>query len=308
MSQSLTSALRRIYGSSSLLLTLACIFFAGNVVAGRLAPGEISPMVLTFVRWVLVISVLWPIYGGDVRAHWGEIRAKLGKFVLMGAMGFTAFNALFYVGAHYTTGLNLGILQGSLPVFVLVIAFIAHGTRVSVLQVAGVLITIAGVVVVATGGDPLALLEVELNRGDLCMLAACALYAFYTVALRDRPEMPGAAFFTLLALIAAVTSLPLLAVEAIMGKAQFPTMNGWLITAYVAIFPSCLAQIFVLRGVDLVGPGRAGVFINLVPVFAAIMSVALLGEPIAPYHAIALVLVLGGILLAQRAAPGKKAG
>ena len=81
-----------------------------------------------------------------------------------------------------------------------------------------------------------------------------------------------------------------------------PTWQGWLVTLYVAIFPSCLAQLFYLRGVDLIGPGRAGVFVNLVPVFAAILAVALINEPFALFHAVALVLVIGGIWLAQRTA------
>jgi drug/metabolite transporter (DMT)-like permease len=81
-----------------------------------------------------------------------------------------------------------------------------------------------------------------------------------------------------------------------------PTLQGWLVTLFVAVGPSCLAKLFYLRGVDLIGPGRAGVFVNLVPVFAAILAVALLGEPFAVYHAIALALVIGGIWLAQRAA------
>ena len=132
------------------------------------------------------------------------------------------------------------------------------------------------------------------------MLAACVLYSFYTVALRDRPQMPGAAFFTLLALIAAATSLPLVAFEAITSGLAMPTVEGLLIIAYVAIFPSCVAQIFLLRSVDLIGPGRAGVFMNLVPVFSAILAVGLLGEPFTLFHAAALVLVIGGILLAQR--------
>jgi drug/metabolite transporter (DMT)-like permease len=187
-----------------------------------------------------------------------------------------------------------------MPMFVMVGAFLAHGTRVSLMQVLGVLITILGVVVVATRGAPLAMFEIELNRGDLLLLSACVLYAFFTVALRDRPNMPGAAFFTLLAVIAAATSVPLLVFEAVTTGLMVPTVQGLLITAYVAVFPSCLAQIFMLRGVDLIGPGRAGVFVNLTPVFAAILAVSLLGEPFAIYHAVALLLVLGGILLAQR--------
>lgn len=283
-----------------MLLTLTAIFWAGNAVSGRLAVGHITPMMLVFLRWVLVLGVLWPLYGREVHAHWPQVRPKLGRIVVMAFLGFTGFNVLFYTAAYYTSAINIGILQGSIPVVVLAGAFLMHGTRASPVQIAGVLITSIGVVVVATHGMPLSILEIGLNRGDLAMLAACVLYAFYTIALRDRPKMPGAAFFTLLALIAAVTSLPLLALEAMILGFSLPTWQGWLVTLYVAIFPSCLAQLFYVRGVDLIGPGRAGVFVNLVPVFAAILAVALINEPFAAFHAVALVLVIGGIWLAQR--------
>jgi drug/metabolite transporter (DMT)-like permease len=156
------------------------------------------------------------------------------------------------------------------------------------------------VVVVATRGEPLALIEVDFNAGDLIMLAACLIYSIYTVALRDRPGMPATAFFALLALIAAVTSLPLVAAEALLVGFKMPTPAGLLVTLWVAIFPSFLSQVFYLRGVDLIGPGRAGVYVNLVPVFAAILAVTLIAEPFAAFHAVALVLVIGGIWLAQR--------
>jgi drug/metabolite transporter (DMT)-like permease len=289
------------YGSAGLLLTLTGLFWAGNAIAGRLAVGQVTPLTLTSLRWVLVILVLWPIYGRQVREHWPKVRGRLLGIVLMATMGFTGFNVLYYVAAHHTTAINLGILQGSIPVFVLGGAFVAHGTRVSLAQMLGVLITLGGVVVIATQGEPLKLLEIEFNQGDLLMLAACVIYALYTLALRDRPQMPGVAFFTLLVLIATLTSLPLVAFEAMTTGLMLPTAEGLLVTAYVAIFPSCLAQIFLLRGVDLIGPGRAGVYVNLVPVFAAILAVGLLGEPFTAVHAVALVLVIGGILLAQRA-------
>jgi len=298
------SGLRRLtqalYRWPGLLLTLAAVFWAGNTVAARLAIDQISPFMLVFLRWLLVLAWLLPIYGAQVRAHWPEIRPRLVPIVLMASLGLTGFNALYYVAAHDTSAINIGILQGSIPIFVLLGAFLAHRTRATLLQLAGVLITAVGVIVVATRGAPLSILEIELNRGDLAMLAACVLYAFFTVALRDRPSMPGAAFFTLLALIAAVTSLPLVALEALTTGATMPTLQGWLVTAWVAIFPSTLSQLFYLRGVDLIGPGRAGVFVNLVPVFAAVLAVVLIDEPFAAFHAVALVLVIGGIWLAQR--------
>lgn len=298
--------LDRLYQWPSVLLTLTAVFWAGNAVASRLAVGHISPYLLVFLRWVMVLGVLWPLYGKDVRAQWPQIRPRLGKITLMALFGFTGFNALFYVAGYYTSAINIGILQGSIPVVVLLGAFFMYGTPAILVQIAGVVITTVGVVVVATQGVPLSILDIGLNRGDLAMLIACALYAFYTVALRDRPAISGAAFFTLLALIAAITSVPLLAVEALTTGLSWPTWQGWLVTLYVAIFPSCIAQLFFLRGVDLIGPGRAGVFVNLVPVFAAILAVALINEPFALFHGVALVLVLGGIWLAQRG--GVKAG
>jgi drug/metabolite transporter (DMT)-like permease len=291
-----------LYQWPAVLLTLTAVFWAGNALASRLAVGHISPFLLVFLRWVLVLAVMWPLYGSQVRAHWGEIRPRLLHITLMAILGLTGFNALFYTAGHYTTAINIGILQGSIPVVVLAGAFAMYGTRASLVQIAGVLITTVGVVVVATQGAPLSVLDIGLNRGDLAMLAACAFYAFYTLALRERPNMPGIAFFTLLALVSAITSVPLLIAEWAMYGLAMPTLQGWLVTLYVAVFPSCLAQLFYVRGVDLIGPGRAGVFVNLVPVFAAILAVALLSEPFAAFHAIALALVIGGIWLAQRAA------
>jgi drug/metabolite transporter (DMT)-like permease len=301
-------AAARLYQWPGLLLTLTAIFWAGNSVAGRLAVGHVSPMLLVFLRWVLVLAVMWPLYGRQVRGHWPEIRPQLLRILLMAILGLTGFNALYYVAAHTTTAVNIGILQGSVPVIILVAAFITHGTRATLVQIAGVLITALGVIVVATQGVPLTLLHIDLNRGDLILLVACVLYALYTVALRDRPRMSGAAFFTLLALISAVTSVPLVLAEAYVSGFSMPTWQGWLVTLYVAIFPSCLAQLLFLRGVDLIGPGRAGVFVNLVPVFTAILAVALIAEPFALFHGVALALVIGGIWLAERgrAVPGAK--
>ena len=300
MRNSLARLAHRLYRSPTLLLALAALFWAGNTVSGRLAVDEITPLMLTSLRWVLVIAVLWPIHGAEVRRHWPAIRPKIGTIALMAALGFTAFNVMFYIAAYYTSAVNLGILQGAIPVFVLAGAFLYQGTRVSALQLVGVLATTVGVLVVATRGDPLSVFGGGWNRGDVMMIVSCVFYAFYTVALRERPDMPSAVFFTLLALIAALTSLPLVAYEVVTGTLRLPSLQGFLVTLYVAIFPSFISQIFWLRGVDLIGPGRAGVYVNLVPVFSAILAVALLSEHFAAFHAVALVLVIGGILLAQR--------
>ena len=113
-------------------------------------------------------------------------------------------------------------------------------------------------------------------------------------------HISGLGFFTAMAAVAFVTSVPLLGVEIAEGAFVAPTLKGWLALAYAALLPSLIAQIFYMRGVELIGPGRAGVYVNLVPAFGALLAVALLGERFAPYHAVALVLVIVGIGVAER--------
>lgn len=296
----LTRAVDRLYASPFLLLSLTALFWGGNAVSGQLAVGNVLPMQLVQLRWLLVGGALWLLYGAEVRAIWPQIRPRFGRLLAMALVGFTAFNALFYLAAYRTPAVNVGIIQGSIPVFVLLGARAMYGTRVRPMQIAGVALTLIGVVVVATRGAPWSILDLGVNPGDAVMLVACSLYAAYTVLLPDRPAISGTAFFTVMAMLSAVTSLPLVIGEALVAGPQLPTLKGWLVTLYVAIFPSCLSQLFFMRGVDLIGPGRAGVFVNLVPIFSALLAVMLLGESFQGFHAVALCLVIGGIVLAQR--------
>jgi drug/metabolite transporter (DMT)-like permease len=220
----------------------------------------------------------------------------------MGALGYTLFSAIIYVAAYYTQAVNLAILQGTIPVFVLLGALAVHGTQVRPLQIVGVALTLIGVVVVASKGDVHILLTLAFNFGDVLMLIGCAAYAAYALKLRDRPPIPGILFFMLMAAGAFVASVPLLIAEILLGYTNWPTWNGIAVIVFVALAPSFIAQLSFMRGVELIGPGRAGVFVNLVPIFGAFLSVAILSEPFGFYHALALTLVLVGILLAERRA------
>ena len=226
----------------------------------------------------------------------------------MGALGFTAFNALFYTAAHRTSALNLSILQGAIPAFVLIGARLAFGVRIGGWQAFGTFVTMVGVVAIASQGDLAKLLALAFNQGDMLILLACVFYAGYTVGLRDRPRISGLGFFAAMAAVAFVTSIPLLALEIASGGFIAPTLKGLAVLLYAALLPSLIAQIFYMRGVELIGPGRAGVFVNLVPVFGALLAVVLLGEALALYHIVALTLVVVGIGIAQRLAPPGAAG
>jgi drug/metabolite transporter (DMT)-like permease len=282
-----------------LAFTMTC--WAGNAVAGRLAVGEISPMVVTCFRWGIVMALLLGVPRRQWLDAWPELRRHRGRIVFMAVCGFSAFNALFYIAAHHTTAVNIAILQGAIPVFVVIGAALLHGVRIVGLQAVGILATLVGVAVVATEGHLGTLAAFRMNLGDGLMLLACFLHAAYTLALRHRPNVPGLILFAAMAVIAFVTSLPLLAYEVVAGTVLWPTSEGWMLLLFISIFPSFLAQLAYMRGVDLIGPGRAGLFANLVPIFGAFLAVLILGELFGLYHFAALVLVIGGILIAETA-------
>ena len=282
-----------------LLLTFTTWCWGLNAIISRLAVGEISPMQLVTVRWLGVVLILAVIARDNIVRDWPILRRHLPFICLMGSCGFTAFNALFYVAGHHTSAINIGILQGSIPIFVLLGSLLVLRQPISLIQGSGVAVTLLGVVIVASRGDPGELLGMSVNRGDLFIVIACFFYAAYSIGLSRRPNVSALGFFAAVATIAWIASLPLVAIETYQQGWIAPTLTGWMLVLTVTLLPSLIAQIFFIQGVGLIGPSRAGVFVNLVPVFASIMAVIFLQEVFQAYHALALMLVLGGIWLSE---------
>jgi drug/metabolite transporter (DMT)-like permease len=289
----------RSHLTAYLLLVATTWCWGLNAIFSKLAVGQISPMQLVTFRWLGVVILLSLFARNRLRRDWPVLRGHLLFLGLMGSCGFTVFNALFYVAGHHTSAINIGILQGSIPIFVLLVGWVVIRHRVTAVQGFGVVLTLLGVVIVASGGDPAELLGLSVNRGDLFMVIACFFYAAYSVGLSRRPAVGALSLFTVMAAAAWLTSIPLVAIETWLQGWQWPTAQGWMIAGLVTLLPSLVAQVFFIQGVSLIGPGRAGVFVNLVPVFASVMAILFLGESFQLHHALALVLVLGGIGLSE---------
>ena len=291
---------RGLYQRPALLLIVTTLIWGSNAVAARLAVGHVSPMMLTTARWSIACMALWLVAREQVALHLPALRGRWTYLALMGVSGFTAFNALFYAAAHHTTAVNLALIQGIIPVLVLLGGVLFLRFRVTPLQMLGVVITLAGVAIVASRGSWAVIAALDFNLGDVWILLASLLYAGYTLGLRARPPVPPLVFFSAVAGVAALASLPLLAAEVLTGRFFWPTPLGWLIVVYVGLLPSFISQVFFIRAVELIGPARASVFLNLNPVFGPALAVIVLAEPVGAYHAVALVMVLGGIWIAER--------
>ena len=272
--------------------------WAGNTVAGRMSTGEISPMVVVFLRWFIISIFLILFLNKKLILSFNLISGKLVWLCLMGSLGLTGFNALFYIAAQNTTAINLGIIQGIMPAIILVGAVIMFKEAVNFTKVTGLIIAFFGVLVVVSQGDYERVILLSFNYGDLVMLCACFFYSGFTLGLKNKPVIDPIVLMTYFSLSALIFSIPLLIIEYYLGLIQVPaTSTAWLTILYIAFVPSFLAQIFFIRGVELVGASKAGLFINFLPIFAAILGVLLLGERLFVYHLISLFIVLLGVYL-----------
>ena len=218
----------------------------------------------------------------------------------MGLLGFTGFNSLYYVSAHHTVAINLGIVQSTMPAFIIIISMIWLKTKVNSLQILGLMITFMGVLVVITNGNINYLLNFKINKGDLIMVFACIFYAVYAVGLKKRPNVSDLLLMTFFSYIAFLGSLPGLAFETLSNNLILPSEKGLLILLIIIIFPSFLAQICFMRGVKILGPSISGLYTNLVPIFTSILAIIILDEKFYFFHLISLIIVFFGIYIFEK--------
>nr|WP_153493251.1 DMT family transporter [Sinorhizobium medicae] len=284
-------------------LSITALFWGGNSVAGKMAVGHVSPMMLTTLRWLIALAVILVLMTPQIRRDWQKIRQHWLQLLAYGAIGFTMFNAFLYSAVQYTSAINAVILQAGIPMLIFIFNFALFKMKASFAQVIGFTVTLIGVLITAAHGDLASLVRLSFNFGDALVILACIVYAAYTVALRWKPAMHWQSFIAAPAFGALLSAIPLLVWEIGKDAAIMPDATGWAIVLYAAIFPSLMSQVLYVRGVEMIGANRAGLFINAIPVFGTLLSVLLVEEIFRPFHLVALALVLGGIAVAERGRP-----
>jgi drug/metabolite transporter (DMT)-like permease len=298
----------------ALMLSMPPLLWAGNAVVGRLAIEHISPLWLNASRWALALALLLP-WGWRVFASAGrraEIRARWRHLALLGLLGVGAYNALQYMALRTSTPLNVTLIAASLPVWMLAVGALFYGERPRRAQFVGAALSLLGVAVVLARGTPAALLHVQFVPGDLMMMGAIFCWCVYSWQLARppasmcgaaRPDWHWAEFLCLqisIGLLWATASAGL--GEWIQPRPEPVVWTPWLVAAlaFVAVGPSLVAYRLWGLGVAAAGPAVAAFFGNLTPLFAALLSAALLGEWPRPFHGLAFALIVAGILVSSR--------
>ncbi|MGY4829899.1 DMT family transporter [Sphaerotilaceae bacterium SBD11-9] len=293
----------------ALLLTLPPLLWAGNAVVGRSLVGLVPPLALSAMRWAVALLILLPL-GWRLFQRPQDIRRRLPYLALLGFLGVGSFNGLQYLALQTSTPLNVALIISSMPLWMLGLGALFYGEHPTRRQVLGALLSLIGVVLVVSRGQLEVLLALHLLPGDLLMLVALALWAWYSWLLarppahmqgEARPPWGWAEMLLVQVLFGAAWAGAGAGVEAVVNPASIHWSPGvFAALAYVAIGPSVLAYRFWGEGVATVGPAIAAFFNNLTPIFAALLSAAWLGESPRWYHVIAFVFIAAGILVTSR--------
>lgn len=304
----------RLTPATVALLLLPPLLWAGNAIVGRLMQGSIPPVTFNFLRWVLAFALLLPLAasalgpGSSVWRHWR-------RFAVLGLLSVALYNALQYMALKTSTPINVTLVAASMPVWMLLIGRLRYGVPVPRRAALGAVLSLAGVVIVLTRGDWHQLRALQLVPGDAWMLAAAITWAWYSWMLArpgpgsEPPELrrDWSAFLLAQVAFGLMWSGVMTAGEWALlpaSPAGASHLNwGWplaLSLLYVAVGPSLLAYRAWGAGVSRAGPTTAGFFSNLTPLFAALMSTTLLGEPPHLYHLAGFVLIVGGIVVSSR--------
>jgi len=288
-------------------LLIATALWAGNAIAGRVlvASGAVSPITLSTVRWGLAALLLLPL-GWRVFAPSSALWQNKKRFLFLGLFGVGSYNALLYLALETSTAINVTLIGASMPIWMLLIGAVFYQTKPRLLQLVGAVVSLFGVAIVLTRGDLSTLLSMQMVLGDLLIMLATITWALYSWML-TRPgssterQWPWGQFLMAQVFAGLLWTGFFDSFEIATGHAYLD-LNLWTasLILFVAIGPSLIAYRCWGLGVNGAGPTVAAFFANFIPLFTAVFSAAILGEPPQLFHGLAFALIVTGILVSSR--------
>ena len=299
---------QKLTPSTVLLLTVPPLLWAGNAIVGRLVRTAVPPMTLNLLRWVIALAVLLPLGWATLRQAGvlDAIRTRWRRYALLGLLGIGMYNSLQYLALQSSTPINVTLVASGMPVWMMLVGRLFYGVAVRTRQVIGALLSIVGVLVVLCRGDVDQLLALRLVAGDLYMILATIAWSFYSWMLLQPQDDPAlradwAAFLAAQVAFGLLWSAGFAGVEWSLGASAIAW--SWPVVAallFVAVCPAVLAFAMWGAGIRRAGPGIGAFFVNLTPLFTALLSTAFLGELPHAYHVLAFLLIVGGIVVSAK--------
>jgi len=277
---------------AAIALVLATLMWAGNYVVGSIAVQTMSPVELTWLRWLLACVPLLILAQVVEKPDWRQVLRHWPRLLLLAALGVGGYNLLLYTALQYTTPQSASLINAANPAVMVVLAALLLRERIGWRGIAGLVLGLLGVLLIITNGALASVFTRSPNAGDVLMVAAIVVWSLYTIAGRGLPVPPITATAVQGTFVAV-----LLAPLALMGGASWPedAAIGWAVI-FIAIFPSIGSYVLWNSALKSIPPGRAGLFLNLITVFTVIITV-ILGAQLTTPQLIGGVIVFAGVAL-----------
>ena len=288
------------------MLSGAAILWGSNHVMARDLHDTVPLISVSFWRWFLALLLIAPVAAPYLKRDWPVLKAHLGILAVLGFVGIFCFSYVIYLAAYNTKAINVGLLNATVPIWVLMIAALVLGERTRPGQWAGVAVSLVGVVVIIVKGKPALLTGLQFGPGDLWALASAIVWAVYSILLKKSPAQANffSTIFVIIAMGVLMQTPVFLYAQWVLGEPLISYQDDiWVDTAkiaYIAFGPAFLGYLFWNKGVAVVGATSAGVFLYLIPVASSIMAVLFLNENFRLFHLIGVVLIIAGIYLTTR--------
>jgi drug/metabolite transporter (DMT)-like permease len=282
-----------------LLLGLPPLVWSSLIVVGRAVITEVPPFSLTLWSMVTALLVLIPIGGAGVARQWATVVREWKQLTVSAAFGVAIFKSVYYLGIEYTTAVNASILGPTLPIMIAGCAWMVLGEQMNAIQLAGVVVTLLGVVLISVQGDIALLIAFRFNSGDILILIAFAAMAIYTTLLRKAPSaLSPWTFVTVIFTLATLMLVPFYLVELTGGThPAVPWNHAWAV-AYIGVVTYILGILFWNIAVARVGATLPALFAFLIPVFGTLLAMTFLGERVYWYHLAGIAFTITGLFLA----------
>ena len=285
-----------------LFLTLAALFWSGNFIVGKAASTYgIPPFSLNFYRWFFAFLILFPFTYKEVINKKDYVFENLGLFIILGITSITIFNSIVYYSLYYTQVISGILMISTIPVWILFFASFLKIEKTNLFQILGVILSLTGVLFIVTKADIQLIKELEFNKGDLSMVIGMLSWAIYSALLRKKTHpISQLALLEIIIICGFIFLVPIYFIEMSFGNKIVLGLPFILTLGYVVLFPGIFAFLFWIKGIDIIGANRSGVFLHLMTIFGALMAIVILGEKFMFYHFLGAIFIIAGITLSNK--------
>jgi len=288
--------------SAYIFLILATLFWSGNFIVGKAASFfEIPPFSLNFYRWTFAWLILAPFTLKEIIQKKEHILENIKLILVLGITSITIFNSIVYYSLNFTQVISGVLMISTIPVMIIFFSWIFKIEKTNTYQILGVIFSLLGVTIIVTKADMDILINLNFNKGDLWMVVAMFSWAIYSALLRKKKfDLSQASLLEVIISAGLILLLPAYLIEMALGYELNVDLPFILTLSYVVLFPGLASFICWIKGISIIGPNRAGIFLHLMPIFSTVLAILIFKEQFMNYHLFGAVFIISGIFLSSK--------